>query len=238
MLLGEATMTLFSALAGKATLVVPFGTVEAHGTHLPLNTDTLIIREVAGKAVEGRKDVFMAPPLEYGVCTSTGQHPGTIGITPSTLRAMAADIARSAYSQGFRRIIFVSGHGGGLHVSALKEAAEELVAGLKGLRMAAFCIYDLIRAEAGDISETRDDSHAGEMETSLVLHFAPELVRGRAKEEYPSFPRPLVVRDKLKHWPGAVWGDPGKASKEKGARLFDIMVAKLAEVIRAVERAR
>lgn len=238
MLLGELTMKEFKRLAPKATLIVPFGTVEAHGTHLPLNTDTLIIREAVKKAASERKDVFMAPPVQYGVCTSTAQHPGTIGITAHSLQSFAADIVRSAYQQGLKKIILVSGHGGGLHVSALKEAAEGLVAELKGLRIAAFSIYEVLGKEAGEIAETRNDSHAGEMETSLMLHLAPGLVNGRAKEEYPAFPKPLVVKDKLKYWPGAVWGDPAKATKEKGERLFRLMTAKLEEVIRAVERAR
>jgi len=59
-------------------------------------------------------------------------------------------------------------------------------------------------------------------------------VNGRSKEEYPSFPRPLVVKDKLKYWPGAVWGNPGKATKEKGERLFNVMVSRLDEVVRAL----
>ena len=238
MLLGEVTMTEFKRLSRRAVLIVPFGTIEAHGTHLPLNTDTLIIREVVKRLAGGRKDLLMAPPIQYGVCTSTAQHPGTIGITASSLRAIIADIVKSSYAHGLRKIILVSGHGGGQHVSAMKEASEELVATLEGLKLAAFSIYDVIGKEARDLAETENDSHAGEMETSLMLHLAPGLVKGSSKEEYPSFPRPLVVKDKLKYWPGAVWGNPGKATKAKGEKLFNVMVSKLDEVVRAIEKAR
>jgi creatinine amidohydrolase len=238
MLLGELTMKEFRKLAPKAVLVVPFGTVEAHGTHLPLNTDTLIIREAVRKIASERKEVLMAPPVQYGVCTSTAEHPGTIGITTQSLRSLVSDIVRSSYAQGLRRIVLVSGHGGGLHISAMKEASEGLVKELPGLRLAAFSIYEVLGKEAGEIAETRNDSHAGEMETSLMLHLAPGLVNGRAREEYPAFPKPLVVKDKLKYWPGAVWGNPAKATKEKGEKLFRLMVAGLEGVIRAVERAR
>lgn len=237
MLLGELTMKEFKRLVPKAALIVPFGTVEAHGTHLPLNTDTLIIRETVRKVASERKDVIMAPPLQYGVCTSTAEHPGTIGISAPTLRAFVTDMVRAAYEQGVRKIILVSGHGGGIHVSAMKEASEGLVKELPGLRLAAFSIYDVLGKEAGEIAETRNDSHAGEMETSLMLHLAPGLVNGRAKEEYPAFPKPLVVRDKLKYWKGAVWGNSAKATKEKGERLFRLMTGRLEEVIRAVDRA-
>jgi len=239
MLVGEMTMTEFrKAVKKSSVLMMPFGTVEAHGTHLPLNTDTLVIREAVRKVAERNQNVFMAPPVQYGVCTSTGPHPGTLGITASTLRSLAADMVMSGYAQGFRNIMLVSGHGGSIHVSALKEVAEELVGRLEGLKMAAFSIYELIGKEAAEIAETRGDSHAGEIETSLVLHLAARLVKGRSKEEYPDFPRPLVVKDKLKYWPGAVWGDPGKATAQKGEAVFNAMVARLEEVAGRLERSR
>src|SRR3990172_1249552 len=177
MLLGEVTMTEFKRLSRRAVLIVPFGTVEAHGTHLPLNTDTLIMREVVKKLVEGRKDLLMAPPIQYGVCTSTAQHPGTIGISTSTLRAIISDIVRNAHSHGIRKIILVSGHGGGLHVSAMKEAAEELVATLDGLRMAAFTIYDVIGKEARDLAEARERQVKG------GVPFIPEAARGKGQAQ-------------------------------------------------------
>lgn len=239
MLIGEMTMADFKkSVTASSVLIVPFGTVEAHGTHLPLNTDTLIIREAAISASARAPGVFMAPTVEYGVCTSTGPHPGTLGISAGALRLLASDIVKSGYSKGFRNIMLVSGHGGSIHVSALKEVAEELVSELDGLRMAAFSIYDLLGRECAEIAETENDSHAGELETSLVLFLAPQLVKGRSKEEYPDFPRPLILNDKMKYWPGAVWGDPGKATAEKGERLFNAMVSKLEEVASKLERAR
>lgn len=237
--MGEVTMKEFRKGVKKTSvLVVPFGSIEAHGDHLPLNTDTLIIREVVSKVAERNMGVFMAPPLQYGVCTSTAQHPGTITISTDSLRSIATDIVKGGHAQGFRKIVLVSGHGGGLHVAAMREVAEVLVAELDGLKIAAFSIYDVLGREAFEIAETKNDSHAGEMETSLMLHLAPRLVKGRSKEEYPEFPKPMSVKDKLKYWPGAVWGDPGKATKEKGERLFDLMVKKLEEVIAKVERSR
>lgn len=239
MLISDMTMADFKkGVTGSSVLIVPFGTVEAHGTHLPLNTDTLIIREAAGSVSARVPGVFMAPPVEYGVCTSTGPHPGTLGISASALRLITSDIVKSGYSKGFRNIMLISGHGGSIHVSALKEVAEELVAELDGLRMAAFSIYDLVGRECAEIAETENDSHAGELETSLVLFLAPHLVKGRSREEYPDFPRPLILNDKMKYWPGAVWGDPGKATAEKGERLFNVMVAKIEEAASKLERTR
>lgn len=226
-MLKDITMAEFKRRLKKTkTLVVPYGTVEAHGAHLPLNTDTLIIEEVL-KLASGRMNAFIAPAISYGVCTSTGLHPGTIGITPETLRRLTVDIVRDAYKKGLRNFMLVSGHGGGIHVSAMKEAAEGLADELKGIRMAAFSIYDVMGKELLELSETANDSHAGEMETSAVLHLSPELVKGRSKEEYPNLPKPFIVRDKLKYWPGAVWGNPKKATREKGEKLISLMADKI-----------
>lgn len=235
-MLEEMTMDEFRrALRKTKTLIVPFGTIEAHGSHLPLHTDTLIIREAVKEAAR-RVPVFVAPALPYGVCTSTGDHAGTIGITPATLRGMVSDIVRDAYRKGLRNFILVSGHGGSLHVNAMKEAGEKLVTELKGIKLAAFSIYDVIGKEIGELAETKNDSHAGEMETSAVLHIAPGLVKGRAKKEYPDFPRPFIVKEKTAHWRGAVWGDPGKARKDKGRRLLEVMVRKIEELVRKAGR--
>ncbi|MBI5343884.1 MAG: creatininase family protein [Deltaproteobacteria bacterium] len=232
MILGELTMEEFKrALKKTKTLIVPFGAVEAHGRHLPLDTDTRIMREVAEKASQ-RAGVFTAPPVQYGVCTSTGAHPGTIGITCESLRMLVKDIVRDGCRKGLRNFILISGHGGGLHVSALREAGEALIREMEGIKIAALSVYELIGKEVRDISETKDDSHAGEVETSLMLYLAPELVKGRSKEEYPRLPRPVIARDKMKYWPGAVWGNPAKASKEKGEKMFGIMVDKVVLLIR------
>ncbi|MBI1910474.1 MAG: creatininase family protein [Deltaproteobacteria bacterium] len=240
MLIGENTMSEFGRNVKKTrTLIIPFGTVEAHGDHLPINTDTLIIREVIKKVAE-KNNVYMAPPIQYGVCTSTSAHPGTLGITTQSLRLIATDIVRSAYAHGLRNFILISGHGGSLHVSALREVAENLTQELDKVKIAALSIYELLGKETQEIIETKGDSHAGEAETSLVLHLAPKLIKGRSKEEYPRMPKPIAVKDKdkLKYWPGAVWGNPQKASADKGEKLFKVMVEKVEELIKRIEKLR
>ena len=227
MLLNDISMERFKGLfRGGAILLVPYGTVEAHGTHLPLGTDTIIACKVA-EAVASRVDALVvAPPLNYGVCTSTAQHQGTIGISPSTLRALTKDIVRSSHRHGVRQVVLLSGHGGGIHRASMREAAEELVRELRDIKIAALTIYDILpREEVGSIIETTDDSHAGELETSVMLYLAEHLVVGRAEQEYPSFPPHITVYNKQAFWAGAVWGNPQKASREKGKRVFELMVS-------------
>ena len=238
MILETMTMAAFKKHLKKTkTIIFPFGTVEEHGSHLPLNTDTLIIFELLKRVVK-KKKVFLAPAISYGVCTTTSQHPGTIGITPPTLRRLTRDIVTDAYRKGLRNFFLITGHGGGLHSAALKEAAEELVESLRGITMGVFCPYDLLYKELAELAETTNDSHAGEIETSLVLALAPQLVQGRAKEDYPRLPRPFVVKDKARYWRSGVWGNPAKATREKGEKAAVFMVNKIIEIIDQGEKMR
>ena len=238
MILENITMSDFKKHLKKTkTIIFPFGTVEEHGSHLPLNTDTLIIYEILKRVIK-KRNVFLAPPLYYGVCTSTSQHPGTISITPATLRRITYDMAKDAYEKGLRNIFLITGHGGGLHSSAMKEAAENLVNELKGINIAVLCPYDMLYKELSELADTPNDSHAGEIETSLILYLAPDLVKGRAKEEYPELPKPFTVKNKVKYWPGGVWGNPGKASREKGAKAVTLIVNKIVEMLDMVKGAK
>lgn len=234
--LEEITMSEFKkGLRETKTIVFPFGTLEEHGSHLPLSTDSLVIME-ALKLVGKKKKFFRAPIVHYGVCTTTKNHPGTISISPKTLRLLSRDLIIEAYKKGLQNFILVSGHGGGLHMSAMKETAEILIEELKNIKIAVFTPYDLLWKELGEIAETANDSHAGEIETSLVLYCAPHLAKGKAAEEYPKIPKALVVKDKLKHWPGGVWGNPEKASPEKGKKALKLMADSITEVIERVEK--
>lgn len=236
MILENITMEDYKRHIKKTkTVIFPFGTVEEHGKHLPLNTDTLIVYEILKRLIKKRK-VFLAPPVYYGVCTSTNQHPGTISISAETLRRLTYDLVKDAYNKGLRNFILISGHGGGLHMYAIKEVAEILIEELKGAKIAVISPYDLLRKELSELADTPNDSHAGEIETSLVLALAPELVKGRSKEEYPKMPKPFVVKNKLQYWRGGVWGNPGKASREKGEEAIRLIIEKVVDVIDMIDK--
>jgi creatinine amidohydrolase len=234
-LLEQITMKEFEDYLSRTKIIVfPYGTVEEHGSHLPLNTDSLIIREALLLAAK-RMMFFIAPLIPYGVCSMTKDHPGTISITPETLRRLTEDLVTDAYAKGLRRVLLATGHGGTLHYAALREAAEKLVEQFSDIKIALFSPFDLLAREISEISETPNDSHAGEIETSIVLHLAPKLVKGRAEEGYPRHPRPFIVKDKLKYWPGGVWGNPGKASVEKGEKAISLIADKVVEIIGEME---
>jgi creatinine amidohydrolase len=216
------------------TVYIPFGSVEEHGSHLPLSTDTIEAYEVGKRAAE-RIPLFVAPPMHYGCCRSTSAHPGTISITTATLKLLLKDIVRSLYAQGMRNFIVLTGHAGGSHKMALQDAGEEMIAEIKGINMAVVTEYDLAKEAGAHLIETRGDAHAGEIETSRIMHSHPHLVKGTAPEEYPSFPAGILVRDKRSFWPGGVWGDPSKASAEKGRQLESIVADRVVELVKALE---
>jgi len=235
-ILENITMQEFSQYLRKTkTIVFPFGTIEEHGRHLPLHTDSFIIQEIL-KRVAKKKKFFLAPLVYYGVCTTTRDHPGTLSISPETLRRLSHDLITEGYKKGLRNFLLISGHGGSLHISAMKETAEELIYAYKGIKIAVLSPYDVLWKELSGIAETPNDSHAGELETSMMLFLAPELVKGRSPEEYPKIPKPFTVRDKVKYWPGGVWGNPNKASVEKGKKAVALMVDKIAGIIGEAEK--
>lgn len=235
MIIEEITMDDFaSGLEKTRTVIIPFGSTEEHGPHLPLGADTIHVYEVCKEAAK-QISVFVAPPLFYGVCRSTRNHPGTVGIRPSTLRAITADLVSDLYRQGLLHFLIISGHASGLHISCLIEVGEELLQSYPDIRLAVLSLLDLGMPAWQEVITTKDDSHAGEVETSIMLHLRPHLVGEARPRERPHFPEHLLVRDKLRYWPGGVWGDASYASEGKGRKLFDLSVAALVRLIKDLD---
>jgi creatinine amidohydrolase len=216
-----------------AALIIPVGSVEEHGPHLPLGTDTFHALELARRVARGGA-ALVAPPLFYGICRSTSEHPGTVSLSGDTLRALVRDLGREFYRQGFYRQLYLSGHAGGTHMAALVEAAEQLLKELPELRVAVVNVLELLReilVQRPELVQTRGDGHAGEIETAVMLAAYPQLVQGSAPAEWPTFPRYLLVRDKRRYWPGGVWGDPGPARAAQGEEILAAEAGRLLEVL-------
>jgi len=218
----------------KPVVIIPFGSVEEHGTHLPLSTDTYQILEVL-KIVEKERNVFIAPPVHYGVCRSTEQHSGTVSISPNTLRMLVYDILSALKKQGFKIMLLISGHAGKLHMFSILEACEMFQKSVGGgVRLFVYSELELLGNDALQIIETPYDSHAGEIETSRMLVINEKLVKKNwknIKADKPYFFEGEIVKDKLKYWKSGVWGDPSKASKEKGRKLIELSARKIIEIL-------
>lgn len=238
MRIDDLTMEDFAeGLRVTRTVIIPFGSTEEHGPHLPLSTDTLQPVHVANLLAEHRR-VFVAPAVPYGVCRSSADHPGTIGITTNTLRGLAIDLVEAFYRQGLRCFVLLSGHAGGTHLACLIDAGETLLRRFPDIQIAVLNEFMLAGKRGAGLVETSGDSHAGEIETSRLLDSHRHLVREERvpPAEFPEFPgQGILVRDKRSCWPGGVWGDPGKADVEKGRRLNAVLVEALEELVETLE---
>jgi mycofactocin system creatininase family protein len=202
----------------STALVVPVGSVEQHGPHLPLDTDARIATAV-GRAVADRltndneSNWLVAPAIAYG---ASGEHegfPGTVSIGTSALRLLLVEYGRSA-SRWASRLVFVNGHGG--NVEALAAAAA------------------LLRYEGRDVgwcscTAENADAHAGHTETSVLLHISPADVW--TDDRRPGNSAPLTdLMPRMRQGGVAavselgVLGDPTTATAEDGDRIFAEMV--------------
>ncbi|CAN5506049.1 mycofactocin biosynthesis peptidyl-dipeptidase MftE [soil metagenome] len=198
--------------AGSGLVLVPVGSLEQHGAHLPLDTDTVVATAVAAAAAE-ELGAWVAPAVAYG---SSGEHQsfsGTTSIGTDALRHTLVELVRSLRTWA-DRVLLVNGHGG--NVAALVAAVEQLV------------------AEGHEVSwvacaEGSVDLHAGRSETSLMLHLSPWTVRlGRAEvgdTRALAEILPLMRAGGVGAVSGnGVLGDPTGANAAEGAATFDAMV--------------
>lgn len=229
-----SSQDFLAGLEKTRTVLIPVGATEGHGAHLPLGTDSFQAIDVCSRLAE-RRTIFVAPPILYGVCRSTSQHHGTLSIRTETLKSLLVDIIEALYRQGLRNFIVLSGHAGGTHNATLLDAGERLMALLPEAKIAVATEYDLAVDEGKGLIETPGDSHAGEIEASRMLATRPHLVKKGATEDYPDFPKHILVRNKLKYWPSGVWGNPGKASAEKGKQIEELVVGALERLVVELE---
>ena len=229
------TLDFTEGLKKTKTVIVPLGAIEEHGPHLPMNTDILHAYEIAKKAAK-KVPVFVAPPINFGVCRSTADFPGTITIRSSTLVALVLDVVEALYNPGLKNFILYSGHAGMNHVAAMLDAADQIMKQYDDSKFSVITDLELTDAEFFKLVETPADSHAGEIETSLIMSLAPELVGELPEPDFPKFPKPFLVKDTRKYWKSGVWGNPKKASKQKGDKMVDILVNNLIDLVENIGR--
>lgn len=239
--LARLTMPEFSRhLAQTRSVILPCGAVEEHGQHLPLATDYWQAEELA-LSVAARRPVFVAPPLPYGVCRSSSDHAGTVGIRLATLQALVGDLIDSFCRQGLQNIVIVTGHAGGIHGAALVDAGEQALERWPQLRVAVVVEWQLLHAAAADWIDTSGDSHAGEVETARIRYGWPDWqppAEAWAEAESPTFPAHILVRNKRRFWPGGVWGDPQQASVVKGGVLLERTIAAFNRLLDELEQGK
>jgi creatinine amidohydrolase len=211
-------MDVALALRGRPA-ILPFGALEQHGPHLPLATDTVTAEAVASALAERLSGVLL-PAIPYGETWNNAGYPGTVSLSPSTVTAIAMDIARAVLDAGASALIVVNGDWGNrapLAAAAHLLATEGLPCHLldyPGMEDAADGVQESPLAAPG-----LSLRHAEEIETSLMLAIAPQLVRmERATAEYPDFPADFGTRPMQLHpfSRSGTFGDARPATAAKG----------------------
>lgn len=214
--------------------VLPFGALEQHGPHLPLSTDTLQADAVARRLTE-LLDGVLLPAVAFGNTWSNEALPGTVSISAATVSAICGDIAASLERSGFRALVVVNGdYGNRLPLQTAAEAS----AARGGIPLLVLDYPGLV--EIGDrVKETPWAApglcHADEIETSMVLSIAPELVQtDRFAAEYPELPADFGLRQMALAPLSAsgVFGDPRPATADKGERILAHVVAESERAVR------
>jgi creatinine amidohydrolase len=224
----------------RSVVIIPIGSVEEHGEHLPLCTDS-VQPEYVALEVAKKTGCLVAPTLRYGVCNSTRDFPGTISITFDSLHRIIRDILKEFIRNGFTRILLLSGHAGQAHMAALRLAAQEVIwshqteSHEKRPRIMVCSDYDFAYELRGKHFSPKD-GHAGTIETSRVMTIRPELIKARGAKSYPKFPRFEIVADPESYFPSGVIGDPTAASAEKGKMINKYIIKEIAKLVEELKR--
>ena len=214
-----------AALARDSRLLVPVGTCEQHGPHLPLGCDTLIVERLADDLSAGF-GILRAPTVAYGVNTITKRpYPGNAAVRRKTLHRWMNDLLGSWEQCGVDAFIILTAHGHDPHQEALST--------LRTRRARIFTVDIFALDFTGYLEDPGGPTHGGELDTSLMLHLAPELVRMELAQDYPLTERQVArflrraAGSVPALSPGSV-GRPTLASAEKGARLYKMIRDRIA----------
>lgn len=200
--------------------IIPVGSIEQHGPHLPVMTDWAIAMEL-GRRVAEKMNAFLLPALPISTCREQMGKKGSVWMEPPTFYQMMTDMILSLKLQGFKRVGILQCHGG---IFIMTPIVRDLNAKFNPELMVANvdCAAFAPAAYRDGILETNTELHAGEDETSKILAIDPEAVHmDRAVDYVPTVPRPYLSYGSIyRASPTGVWGEPTKASAEKGEKLF------------------
>ncbi|MFC5659951.1 creatininase family protein [Streptomyces nogalater] len=204
---------------GTRVAVLPVGSFEQHGPYLPLATDTLVACAVA-REIAAAYPVHLLPPVTVSCSHEHASWPGTVSISAVTLHAVVSDIAASLHRSGVTALVVVNGHGGNYVLGNVVQEASA-----RGERMALFPAaedWETARERAGVVTSPLTDMHAGEIETSILLHAHPAFVRpGHESADFTADDRRhLLTLGMSAYTESGVIGRPSLGSADKGRKLL------------------
>jgi len=248
--LGEMTRREIEEYFEKGNkVIVPTGSVEQHGLHLPVLTDTIIPSEIA-RRVALDIDALVAPPISYGLSQVHSGFKGSAWLTTKTYINVIEDVCMSLAEGGFKRIIFLNGHYDNelaMYVALKDVAGTEKVP--SNTRIMAFSYWNALQPEVGAKYLGFDAGwHSNVGETAAILAIRPELVdMENAKAEWPTMAKGSmlvfsVITDAKGAWKklapeAGVWGDPTKATKKMGEEFLQQITKSIVKAIKNIEEA-
>jgi creatinine amidohydrolase len=220
-------------LGKGAVVILPVGSTEAHGPHLPLATDVIISEEMsrraAKKLIEQGIDALVLPPIAYSVTDFSSDFVGTISIRKETATALLRDICVALYKQGGRLVAIANSHLEPEHIRSIQDAIK-LVEQETGQTVVFPDKRKRRWAETLTEEFRRGDCHAGSYETSLVLAARPELVREEVQEQLE--PVNISIAEKIREGARtfneaggteAYFGSPSQASRQEGEASYEAL---------------
>jgi creatinine amidohydrolase len=221
---------------GAAGAVLPVGSFEQHGNYLPLITDTVIASAISQELARAYP-LLQLPPVTISCSHEHSAWPGTVSISSSTLHSMIDDIYRSLTDSGLTSLIIVNCHGGNYTLANVVQEGNA-----SGKSMALFPSgrdWKDARSSAKLVTSDHEDMHAGELETSILLHVNPELVRdGYLTADWVADDRRHLLTTGLREYTqSGVMGRPSLASAEKGKALLASLTESFASVLEILRRA-
>ena len=224
---------------GYDKVVLPLGSTEYHGEHLPFGTDTLVAEHLASEVARRVKGLLMLPPLPYGMSAHYSSFPIAVTLKTETLMHILFEIFDSLRKHDLKHLLIINGHDG--NIPAIEAATNEYRTIHPDFKIA---VLDAWWVTAGqllpeDTFEVWDGlGHAGEGETSMMLKVAPDLVdMEKAIGVVPNLPAYIQVKWTFNELtPHGVTGDPTKATKKKGAKMSDALVKHIVEFINAMDK--
>jgi len=226
----EMTRVEFMEIMDKIEIVIiPVGSTEQHGPHLPMRHDAASALFLARRSAERLyPKVVVTPPVSIGISPHHMNWPGSLTLSPWTFINVIFDICNSLRRHDIEKVLILNGHGGnrpGIRLAGFR-IRDEL-----GMKVSALSYWELLEPSFVEdiVEEKRYPGHAGEFETSTAYIIHPELMREDLipeAGEMLSYLKFMILNEEESS-PGGVWHDPRLASPEKGERLLDALVDKL-----------
>ncbi len=232
MLLGRLSTDGFrDAIKTIDTVILPIGSVEAHGRHCPLSTDVIIPERIARDldAKIGEK-VLVAPAIPYGYSKDLSYFPGTVHVSGEVMAAYVSEVALSWVKWGIKTVVLLNGHGG--NIPALSLAADRIAG--QGVKVLLINWWLHFSKEILAICEGQ--GHAGEDETSTVLALDASLVdMNKAGVYWPKLITTIKAPEIARYsYPDAMSGDARLATAEKGERIYAAVCERTVEILQDV----